>query len=92
MKGRRSRRRRYIRYAPRIRAAFREIANSCRRWPSPEVFWSKLPKRPEPNARTTIGPGWGRERQRDALQCMDRWLAQLGLDRFGEPLNPESQS
>lgn len=78
--------------APRIRAAFEDIANSCRRWPSPEVFWSRLPKRPEPNAKTTIGPGWGRERQRDALACRDRWLAQLGLNHAGEPLNPESQS
>lgn len=78
--------------APRIRQAFQDIANSCRRWPSPEVFWSRLPKRPEPNAKTTIGPGWGRERQREALECQARWLASLGLDRNGDPLNPEPQS
>lgn len=78
--------------APRIRLAFQDIANSCRRWPSPEVFWSRLPKRPEPNARTTIGPGWGRERQREALECMYRQFAELGLDRWGSPINAEAQS
>jgi hypothetical protein len=70
----------------RIRNAFAAIAETCRRWPSPAVFWDLLPKRAEPNPNTTIGPGWGREREREALQARDAWLKQLGLNHAGEPL------
>lgn len=77
--------------ARRIRKAFEDIANTCRRFPSPEVFWSKLPPRPAPNPKTTIGPGWGREREREALEARDRWLASLGLNQAGEPINPQEQ-
>lgn len=76
--------------APRIRAAFRDIANNCRQWPSPEAFWSRLPKRPEPDAKRTIGQGWGREREREALECRARWLRDLGLDVWGNPLNEDA--
>lgn len=72
---------------PRIRQAFAHIAETSKRWPSPAVFWESLPKRPEPPKGSTIGAGWGRERQREALECMDRWLAELGYDRTGSPVD-----
>jgi hypothetical protein len=68
---------------PRIRQAFASIAETCKRWPSPAVFWDHLPKRPEPKRGTAIGPGWGRERQREADEARDRWLAELGYDAAG---------
>ena len=71
---------------PRIRKAFSEIAETCTRWPSPAVFWEKLPRRAAPDPKTTIGPGWGRERQREADQCMAAWLKDLGYDRSGDPI------
>lgn len=71
---------------PRIRQAFATIAETCTRWPSPAVFWDKLPRRPDPKQHTAIGPGWGRERQREADQCMAAWLKDLGYDRSGDPI------
>lgn len=67
----------------RIRGAFASIAHTCGRWPSPNVFWEHLPRRPEPEKGTAIGPGYGREREAEALACRDRWLEQLGLDHSG---------
>ena len=73
--------------APRLRKAFASIAETCKRWPSPAVFLEHLPKRDEPKT-TMIGAGWGREREADALRCRDRWLADLGLNIAGEPVEP----
>lgn len=70
---------------PCIQKAFAGMRSSCSRWPSQAKFWDCLPNRAEPKVKT-IGPGWGREREADALRCMDRWLADLGIDRWGNPL------
>lgn len=76
--------------SPRLRAAFKSIAESCKRFPSPAVFWEHLPKRQQPKAHTAIGYGWGRERQAEALKARDAWLADLGLDHAGEPLEAQA--
>lgn len=69
----------------RILAAFQSMALDLRHWPAPAVFFDHLPPR-EP---IRIKPGqkldaqWGRERQAEALSCMVRQFADLGLDRNG---------
>jgi len=68
---------------PRIRKAFAAIAETRTRWPSPAVFWDVLPKRAEPSA-TLIGAGFGREREREALACRQRWLHDLGRENSGD--------
>jgi hypothetical protein len=72
---------------PRIRQAFSDIAETCVRWPQPAVFWDKLPRRPSPTKQAAaVGPDWGRERQREADQCMAAWLRDLGYTRAGDPI------
>lgn len=73
---------------PRIRQAFATLAQSRTRWPSPAVFWEALPKRPEPEHKL-LGPGWGREREAEALAGMRRWLRSLGLDEHGNPITQD---
>ena len=68
-----------------IRQAFATLRQTCRRWPTESAFWDALPNRPAPK-NLQIGPGWGREREADALACRDRWLADLGYDRTGAPI------
>lgn len=71
----------------RIRAAFASMAATLTRWPAPAKFWEHLKDRPKPKAsETLLNPQWGREREAEALACRDRWLADLGLNQWGEPL------
>lgn len=73
----------------RIRAAFASMAANCIRWPVPAKFWEHLKNRPAPKAASTLmGPGCGREREAEVLRCRDRWLADLGLNIAGEPVEP----
>lgn len=73
----------------RIRKAFASLASTVTRWPTPALFWSHLPGREMPPGVTAIGPGWGRDREEDALAGMRRQFDDLGLDRWGYPKPPE---
>lgn len=69
----------------RIAAAFESMALELKRWPSPAVFFEHLPPRAEVRMKPgqKLDPQWGRERQAEALACMVRQFADLGLDRYG---------
>jgi hypothetical protein len=68
-----------------IRRAFQTLRETCTRWPTQPKFWDALPERPAGEFKA-IGPGWGRERESDALACRARWLRDLGVDELGRPL------
>jgi hypothetical protein len=71
--------------AARLRAAFAKIAETSKRWPSHAMFIEVLPERPKPPAsRSLADHEFGRERERDALRCRDRWLESLGRNQSGD--------
>jgi hypothetical protein len=66
-----------------IRQAFATLRQTCTRWPTPAKFWDALPPRPH-GEQKLLGPGWGREREAEALACMREWCKDRGFTTAGD--------